>query len=161
MKLDTVQINQEALRNQVKPLRTTAEQASDNAKSVKRLKNLRQACSDLESYFVGALIKAMRKTMPEEGFIKKSVGMDNYDAIADEQLSQYLTRGRGLGLGQAVFEQMVRREGLEDVVENTPELKAQSSIGRLPQDRFKPVDGGPPKTDPAFFKGLPLRGELK
>ena len=96
------------------PLKGKAEEPTE------RLVKLKQACTDFEAVFIGTLIKTMRESIPEDGALKKSAGSDTYLSMADQQLSVFLSQGRGLGLGQAIFNQMVRREGLEKVFEERP-----------------------------------------
>ena len=79
-----------------------------------RLEKIKKTCADLESVFINSLIKTMRQSYTQEGCTEKAPGSDIYDAIADQQLAIYLSRGTGLGLGRAVYKQMVRREGLEE-----------------------------------------------
>jgi Rod binding domain-containing protein len=80
----------------------------------KRLEKIKKTCADLESVFINSLIKTMRQSFAQEGALEKAPGADIYDSMADQQLAVFLSRGTGLGLGRAVYKQMVRREGLED-----------------------------------------------
>lgn len=86
-----------------------------------RLNRLKTACADIESSFLNELMKNMRRTTEQGGFIKKSAGSDIYDSMAYSQVAVFLSRGSGIGLGQAIFEQMVRKEDLEDVHLGNPD----------------------------------------
>lgn len=90
-----------------------------------RIAKLDKACRDLEAMFMGELLKAMRNTIPENGLLPKMPGSDVYQSIIDQQLAGYLSQGRGMGLGQAVFNQMVKAQNLDVSAET------QASLGRL------------------------------
>jgi flagellar protein FlgJ len=106
---------------------------------VQHLAKMRSACADVESAFVDTLIKAMRKSIPESGYLPDSAGSGIYESLADQQLSIYLTGKSGLGLGQAVFEQMVRRENLEDVVREHPGLFGDVRLDKTDPSGLKKV----------------------
>jgi peptidoglycan hydrolase FlgJ len=90
----------------------------DPAEKLNRLAKIKKSCGEVESLFVSSLIKAMRQTIPSGGFMAKTPGSDVYEAMIEQQLSQYLSAGVGMGLGQTVFNQMVRSENLEDVADS-------------------------------------------
>ena len=123
LNLNTIGPAEQSLLNRQRGVKTTAGKEKDAAADdLKRLDKLKQACADLESVFMGTMIKAMRDTIPEGGYLQKSAGSDVYDSICDQQLSIYLSQGSGIGLGQTLFNQVVRREGLEDLAAENPDL---------------------------------------
>lgn len=101
----------EALSKTGKPV----EEGAGREERVNRLKKLREACAGIEAVFVGSLIKAMRQTIPDNGLLEKHPGSDIYEGLMDEKLAGFLTDKVGMGMGQILFNQMVHREGLEDV----------------------------------------------
>ena len=90
-----------------------------------RVAKLDKACRDLEAMFVGELLKAMRNSIPENGLLPKMPGSDVYQSIIDQQLAGYLSQGRGMGLGQSVFNQMTKTR-IPDVSAET-----EATLGRL------------------------------
>ena len=116
----------------------TAGAASDPKEmeaGLRRLTKLKQACAEFESLFVAQLVQAMRATIPEGGYLDQSAGSDLYSSMADQQLSIYLSQGSGLGLGQSILNQVIRREGLEELAARNPEL-TQLNIER-PSPRIR------------------------
>ena len=70
---------------------------------------LRQAAHDLEGVFVGELFKAMRATVPQDGFLGPAPGQELFTAIFDDQLARlYGSRARA-GTGEALYHQLARR----------------------------------------------------
>ena len=105
-----------------RPVKAAGGRLSPEAR-LERLGRLKKACADLESIFIGSLLKAMRRTIPEGGFIPKSAGSEMYESMFDQEFSAFLSQGEGLGLGQLIFNQMVRREDLELLEGRHPNLK--------------------------------------
>lgn len=98
---------------------------------IERLGKLKKSCADIESLFLSTLFKAMRKTVPQGGLFKKSSGDDIYDSMFDQQVSVSLSQGRGIGLGQMLYNQMLRKEDLEGLQaqnRNFMGLRYQTSI---------------------------------
>jgi len=79
-----------------------------------QLAKLRQACNGVESLFLSELLKTMRDSVQESGLFPKSPGSDIMESLFDQRVSQVLANGSGSGLGEMIFNQMIRQEGLED-----------------------------------------------
>ena len=75
-----------------------------------RQAKLKKACADLESVFIGTLIKAMRQTVPKSGLTQPEAGADVYRSMSDQQLAVFLSKNQGLGLARQVYDQMSRRD---------------------------------------------------
>ena len=69
---------------------------------------LKQACSDFESIFVYHMLKSMRKSLPQNGLFDNSQGQKVYKAMADQAMSENIARGRGMGLGELLYNQLTR-----------------------------------------------------
>jgi peptidoglycan hydrolase FlgJ len=87
---------------------------------------LKKACTDFEALFMAQVLKSMRQTIPQTGFLGKGLGSDIYQGFMDQELSQKLSQSKGLGLGKVIYRQMLKRE------EKPPTV----STGRQP---FKPL----------------------
>jgi flagellar protein FlgJ len=76
---------------------------------VPELQGLKKACRDFESIFVYTLLKTMRASLP------KSEGDDTrremYTSIGDLELARSIAHGRGLGLGDLLFEELRQKVG--------------------------------------------------
>jgi flagellar protein FlgJ len=106
-------------------VQSQAPAASANVDNTAKIAKLDKACRDLEAMFVGELLKAMRNSIPESNFLPEMPGSDVYESMFDQQLAGYLSQGRGMGLGQAVFNQMANAQGLD------PSAETLAAIGRL------------------------------
>ena len=67
---------------------------------------LRQACADFESIFVNYVLQSARKALPQQGLFHHTHEGKIYESMMDEQMARSVTRGRGLGLGQLLYEQL-------------------------------------------------------
>ena len=92
---------------------------------------LKKACTELEALFMSQMLKSMRQTIPQTGFLGKELGEDVYQGLMDQELSQKLSQSKGLGLGKVIYRQMLKRE------EKTPTV----SMGGQPFKPLAKVDG--------------------
>lgn len=74
---------------------------------------LREVARQFESMFVRELLKTMRATEDifAEGNYNQSNEMQFHRDLLDQQLSLSLTQGQGLGLGEALYRQLVEQYG--------------------------------------------------
>jgi len=69
---------------------------------------LKKAVQEFEALFLTQMLQEMRKTVPEGGLFEHS-GQDRmYESMMDEQLGYQLAQGRGMGLSQALYRQLLR-----------------------------------------------------
>jgi len=73
-------------------------------------KKLKKACTDFEALFIAQMLKSMRQTIPQTGFLGKGPGNDIYQGLMDQELSRKLSQSKGLGLGKVLYRQMLRQE---------------------------------------------------
>ncbi|MBU2548528.1 MAG: rod-binding protein [Proteobacteria bacterium] len=124
-----------------RPVSRAAAQAGETREDgLTRLKKLKKSCSDLESIFIGTLLKAMRETVVDGGLLPKSAGRDVYESMFDQQLSVHLAQGGSLGMGQMVFNQLLR-PGDQELLDSQ-ELKTVSPQYRriVPKDLIDTPD---------------------
>ena len=68
------------------------------------LQALKRACKDFESIFVYTLLKTMRATLPKpEG---AGTSREFYTSMGDLEVARAIAHGRGVGLGDLLFEQL-------------------------------------------------------
>jgi flagellar protein FlgJ len=125
-----MKIQQQVAAQQVQNSNTDKDDAS------KRLLKLKKTCSDFESVFIQSLVKTMRKTVIKSGLLPESPGTETYKSMFDQQLSTFLSKGQGMGLGQAMFNQMVGREGLEDVADEHDDSSGVFYTKTISSDRL-------------------------
>lgn len=58
----------------------------------------REAARQLETLFVTQLLRAMRKTVPENTFLPRSPARDVYEGMFDQSVAESVSRGDPLGL---------------------------------------------------------------
>lgn len=66
---------------------------------------LKKACQDFESIFLFHLLKAMRSTVPKEGFLEDDLGNDIYTSMMDEELAKKMSSGKGIGISDMLYKE--------------------------------------------------------
>ncbi|PID45629.1 MAG: hypothetical protein CR981_00325 [Proteobacteria bacterium] len=72
----------------------------------KNLKALRESAREFEALFINEMFKAMRETVPDGGLIEKDISEDMYRGMIDMEIARNASLGKGIGLGEALFEQI-------------------------------------------------------
>lgn len=67
---------------------------------------LRKKCSEFEAIFVQQMLKGMRKTVPQEGFLGKSSGEETFRDLMDVEISKQMSETGKLGIGESLFRQL-------------------------------------------------------
>lgn len=75
-------------------------------KGGKSQEELMKVARDFEAIFLNVLIKSMWKTIPKSGLSEESPGMNIYTDIMHSSLSDELSRAGGIGIAEALYEQM-------------------------------------------------------
>jgi flagellar protein FlgJ len=70
---------------------------------------LRQACQDFEAIFLTYLLKGMRATVPEGGFLSDSREQRLFRDLLDEGLATRLAASGSTGLAEAMYRQVASR----------------------------------------------------
>ncbi|MCF8108765.1 MAG: rod-binding protein [Desulfohalobiaceae bacterium] len=72
----------------------------------KQQAGLKQLCQDFEAIFINSLFQEMRRTIPEEGWLKESPGRDLFQEMMDMEVAGEMARRGGLGLAQGLYRQL-------------------------------------------------------
>jgi flagellar protein FlgJ len=67
---------------------------------------LKKACADFEGLLLNYMFEAMRKTVGEGGVFGKSFQKDMYESMFTQEVSTSLARGKGMGIGEALYRQV-------------------------------------------------------
>ena len=67
---------------------------------------LKKACADFESIFIYYILKSMRKSLPQNGLFDNTQEQKVYKSMADQAMSESIARGRGMGLGKLLYDQL-------------------------------------------------------
>ncbi len=69
---------------------------------------LKKACADFESIFIDYIFKSMRKSVPQNGLFGNTQEQKVYKSMADQAMSESIARGKGMGLGDLLYNQLKR-----------------------------------------------------
>ena len=67
---------------------------------------LKSVAQNFESLFMQMLMKEMRNSVQKSGFLGNSRGMEFFESMYDEQLTQKLASSGGIGLGQMIYDRL-------------------------------------------------------
>jgi peptidoglycan hydrolase FlgJ len=82
---------------EVRSLRNLQDTGQDSQKA------LQEACSEFESIFIKMMLDSMRKTVPDSGLIKKSMGRDIYEDFLYDEYAQKMAKTANLGLAETMY----------------------------------------------------------
>jgi len=85
---------------------------SSTDRKTRDLASLKQSCRDFEALYAMEMFKAMRKTVPDGGLVKKNSATEMFQEMLDMETAKAATNGPGLGIATAMYEQMA------DMIEN-------------------------------------------
>ena len=69
-------------------------------------RKLRKACGDFESIFIHYLLKSAQKALPESGIFDNRPESKIYKSMAYEAIARTIATGRGIGLGELLYERL-------------------------------------------------------
>jgi flagellar protein FlgJ len=89
----------EILREKIK----TGKEPDSEAKNDKKLLDV---CYEMESLFIGNMLKSMRKTVMESGFFGKSIAKDIFRDMLYDEYAKSMARTGQLGLAKQIYNQL-------------------------------------------------------
>lgn len=69
---------------------------------------LKEAAREFEAYFLGIMLKQMRRTVIDGGLIEKSEARKHFETMLDEEYARNMSSGEGIGIANAIYEAMKR-----------------------------------------------------
>lgn len=87
------------------------EETFKKAKEDKDEKKLMKACEQFEAVFTHMLLKNMRNTVDDSGFMPKSHGRKLFEGMFDEEISKEASKGQGIGLAKQMYKQLSKNRG--------------------------------------------------
>jgi flagellar protein FlgJ len=81
----------------------------ESNKSQVKDSRLRKACAEFEAIFVYYMLSSARKALPEDGLFNSTHESKIFKSMMDDQMARAATKGRGLGLGALLYNEL--REG--------------------------------------------------
>jgi peptidoglycan hydrolase FlgJ len=71
-----------------------------------RQAKLEKACAEFESVFINYMLKSMRTAVTEDGLLGNSNESKIIRSMFDENLALGMAKGKGMGLGKMLFENL-------------------------------------------------------
>lgn len=93
-----------------------------------------KAARKFEEMVIGILVHEMWKSVPKEGVVRQSTGMDVAQEMFQRELARDMSRAGGLGLARDIEEQ-ARQTGLGRDKPVDPDLPGSMQQGDLPDPR--------------------------
>lgn len=144
--------------------------ASGTSATLSREENearLKKACDQFEAILVNMVLKSMRDASPKEGLFGGGLDQEIYTSMMDDSFAEAVSKGRRLGISQAMFEQLKSRldaappgnatgEAKGDVVENTLAPAVHTPIpGEIKEKRLPVLQQ--PQTDESKAEAKEMR----
>ncbi len=84
-----------------------ASQLTESKIETKDDKELKEACQGFEAIFLNTMMKSMRDTLPGDGLFGKSQGMDIYQSMLDQGLTENISKGENSsGIGEYLYREL-------------------------------------------------------
>lgn len=93
----------EILREKIKTGKQTISELNSEVKNDKKLLDV---CYEMESLFIGNMLKSMRKTVMESGFFGKSIAKDIFRDMLYDEYAKSMARTGQLGLAKQIYNQL-------------------------------------------------------
>lgn len=74
----------------------------------KAQQDLKQVVQEFESVFLEMLFKQMQKTVPKDGYLNSDSATKLYEEMFYEELSKSIAKAGGIGLGERLYEELVK-----------------------------------------------------
>jgi flagellar protein FlgJ len=87
------------------PMRINLVGSSTQNRAQQELKHVVQ---EFEAVFLDMLFKQMQRTIPRDGYLDSDSGTRLYEEMLYEELSKSISRAGGIGLGERLYENLVK-----------------------------------------------------
>lgn len=82
-------------------------QAENKIKKEKGQKELKEACQGFEAIFLNTMLKSMRDTLPKDTLFNSGNGVEIYQSMYDQYLTQKLSEGeKSLGIKEFLYQEL-------------------------------------------------------
>lgn len=78
-------------------------------KTSKNDRRLWDACIEMESIFVGKMLKEMRKTVPKTGWIDGGFAEEIFEDMLYDEYAMSMSRNSNLGMAKMLYDQLSRK----------------------------------------------------
>jgi len=101
-KLQNINTNLKNPETNLKSFEDVLKAAQQSKDSVK----LKAACEQFEAVFIQMMMKNMRNTVQDGGFIEKSYAREMFEGMFDEEIAKEVAKGQGIGISQMMYDQL-------------------------------------------------------
>jgi flagellar protein FlgJ len=121
--LQTIRFNNLNLKEKINKVQNSLE-LNKSSSSTKNGTQLKEACSEFESFFIHHLFKEMRATIPKTGFISGGMAEEIYTSMLDSHLAKELSSKGGIGLSSLLSTQLssvsenVENQNIDELVKS-------------------------------------------
>lgn len=104
---------------------------------VAQLSKIRKSAMEYESVLMDQFVKQMRQSP-----LAKTPGGDTFSDIAEQPFRDFLSQAGGLGLADSITAQVARQQGLEQTLQDYPEIMGPGWQPTIPPNLMKKSAGG-------------------
>ncbi|MDR2883637.1 MAG: rod-binding protein [Deferribacteraceae bacterium] len=122
----------------ITPYSTNPDIAKVEKNSRTEEQKLKEACQGFEAMFIHQMMKTMRESSQEGGFIEKSNGEEIFTDLLDMELSDQAAKSNRGGMADMLFEQL--KSTLEQTNNPEPREGNRSLKGYMPAKRGNSLD---------------------
>lgn len=72
-------------------------------------KELRKVCQDFEAIFMNMMYRQMKATIPKSDLMPADAGREMFESMLDEKLMEEASSERGMGLADALYKQLSKK----------------------------------------------------
>jgi hypothetical protein len=99
------------------------------AERLKKLSQIKKSATDYEAIFIDQLVKQMRPSP-----LAHTPGGDTFSELAEQPFRDFLSQAGGLGLANTMVGQIARQEGLEQTLQEHPEVMGPTWRPTIPKN---------------------------
>lgn len=121
--------------SEIKNIKPIQQQPLSEKKNRVTEEKFREVSDMYEKYFIREMMKEMRATVKESGFIKKNHAEKIFQDQLDDQYADKWGKAGGIGLSQLIFDQLMNRYG-EQYGLKTREARPQGPIDLTQKTNF-------------------------
>ncbi len=78
-------------------------------RKAKDLASLRKSSQEFEALLLMEMLKSMRQSVPDSGLFEKNTATETFRDLQDSETAKAASRGKGLGIGEAMYNQMAKQ----------------------------------------------------
>lgn len=108
------------LQKQTRP--SAGEKTDMPESSITDSKGLDEACAEFESLFIYQLLKEMRESIPDDGYLGESTQSKTYTSMFDIEIARKISNQRGIGLADFLRQQLAVRLGDTELQETQKKI---------------------------------------